>query len=298
MAAQDADLSAILKAAKDDDVDEIHRLVTTNPSISRAGNVIGQTALHIAAIWGNIAACAVLIAAGANPNAQNQYGLTAFHGAVDRNHIEVARLLLESGTNPNLRSANGMRAVDAAKSDAMRVLCGGAALVAHRAMLDEDAAALEALLAKGDLDVSAQDSEGDTILHLAVTAVVDVPNAYAGELDSPEAAAGRETATAMLRLLLNNESAKGFDVAQGLPNDAGLIPLHIAAGLGDAPGDVTVCEALLRARAPADLVNVVTRRKDEYTNGQWGKKGADGKLERISVVGTTCLHAAVQARDE
>ena len=283
----DADVSAILRAAKNNDVGEIARLVAKNPALSRAGNAINQTPLHIAAVWGNVAAAAALIRAGANVNAQNQYGLTAFHAAVDRNHTEVSRLLIDHGVDVRLRSANGMRAVDAAKSDAMRLLCGGAPLKGHAAMVERDEVALEALLADG-LDVSLQDSDGDTILHIAVMSAV-AP-------EGSEGATKLERATMLRALLKHHQGAKGFGAALMLRNDAGFMPLHIAAGLDDAPADFSVCEALLGASPrPSAMLNAVTQRRDEYTNGQWGKKDAAGKIERIDDCGSTALHAAVQA---
>ena len=40
-----------------------------------AGNVMGQTPLHIAALWANLSALSVLVAApGAKPNARNKMG--------------------------------------------------------------------------------------------------------------------------------------------------------------------------------------------------------------------------------
>ena len=51
------------------------------------------------------------------------------------------------------------------------------------------------------------------------------------------------------------------DTPQRLHNDAGLMPLHIASGGGDAPPNTAVCEKLLKAAKPAGLVNAVSLRK-------------------------------------
>jgi hypothetical protein len=45
------------------------------------------------------------------------------------------------------------------------------------------------------------------------------------------------------------------------------------------------------------LINAVTLKKDKLHDGQWGKKNADGEIERLLLVGTTALHLAVQVRN-
>ena len=73
------------------------------------------------------------------------------------------------------------------------------------------------------------------------------------------------------------------------------MPLHIAAGGGGARPNAAICEKLLRAAKPSGLINAVSLHKGELHNGQWGKKDADGQIQRLSAAGSTALHLAVQA---
>jgi len=100
------------------------------------------------------------------------------------------------------------------------------------------------------------------------------------------------SATSLELLLRSAEgpAATGFVKAQRLHNDAGLLPLHVAVTAGDA----TIAKALLEAKRPSGLVNAPALLKDSTHNGQWGKKNSEGKIERLSSVGSTALHLAVQ----
>ena len=284
----------ILRAAKNNDYKTMVALIAEDPEAARASNQIGQTGLHVAAIWGSMQAAIALLRAGADVNARNQFGLTPFHGAVQGDHYEFAKMLVELGANTKVRAKNGKMAIEVAKTDAMRILCGGQALEAHAAVIRSDASGLEALLTAGELDVSDQDSDGDTILHLAVQTAMGEPVGDAPLIEEV-GLESRQGNPAILDLLLNFDSLNGFETAQRLHNDAGLMPLHIAAGGGDAPPNAAICAKLLRATKPAGLINAVSLRKGDLHNGQWGKKNSDGQIERLSAAGSTALHLAVQA---
>ena len=264
------DFPIILKAAKDNDVRTMAACVAQDPTSVMASNVIGQTALHVAAIWGNVEVGKILIAAGADFDTQNQYGLTPLHMASQSDKLEFAKLLLDAGADMNLQSSNGLKPFEAAKSDAMRVLCGAPALLGHAAVRTSSVEALEDFLCQSNIDVSDQDSDGNTILHLAVQAA---PNS-----------------SAVLDLLLKHDSVTGFAKAMRLHNDAGFMPLHVAA----ARGNEAVCAKLLQAPAVQRTISAVSLKKDEQHNGQWGKKNAAGKIERLSSANATALHLAVQ----
>ena len=267
----------ILRASKDNDFRSLALILLEDASSARASNKIGQTGLHVAAIWGNVEVSKLLLEARADVNAQNQFGLTPLHGAAQGDHIACAQLLVDAGANTRISSGNGMLASDAAKSDAMRLICGASALKGHAA-LAAGVSALEELLDQGDCDLSDQDSDGNTILHLAVE------NALNDDGDDPR------TYPPLDLLLKRHLSAKGFAQAQCLRNDRGLMPLHIAAGAGC----LAICRALLQASAPTGLVNSVAFFKDKQYSGQWGKKNAEGKIERLPSADKTALHFIVQ----
>jgi hypothetical protein len=138
-----------------------------------ATNKIGQTGLHVAAIWGNIEVAEVLIRYGADVNAQNQFGITPLHMASQSSKHAVAKLLIECGAEPSIKAGNGMRAHEVAKDQKMRELCGAPSLKAHAAVIADDVELLRELLANG-IELSEQDAEGETPLHLAVKAALGI----------------------------------------------------------------------------------------------------------------------------
>jgi ankyrin repeat protein len=94
----------------------------------------------------------------------------------------------------------------------------------------------------------------------------------------------------MLELLISHDSAEGFADAQGLRNDAGFIPLHIVAG----DGNLAACAGLLKAKHRDGFIDKISYKRGEYQDGKWGKKNAEGKLEKLESAGSTALHLAVQ----
>ena len=282
----------ILRAAKDNDVRTMVTLLANDRAAARSKNSIGQTGLHVAGIWGNVEVGTVLIECGANVNAQNQFGVTPLFGAVQGDHLEFATMLVDSGADVRHRAKNGKTVLDVCQSDAMRLVCQGEPLKLHAAVINADLPALEELLAKGDVDLSAQDGDGDTALHLAV-AVPAVEDVTPG-LPVVKAAADE---LVVLNALVKHSAEPTFAIAQRLHNDAGHLPLHVAAGLGNT----AACDALLSAAnpnaelTPGKLVDAVSLQTGEYGGkGQWGKKNAQGKLVRLSAAGSTALHMAVQ----
>lgn len=69
------------------------------------------TALHYAAYQGNASAAAILLEAGADPNASDVYG-TALTTAVDMGYYDVALLLYEAGADPYATSPEGINALE------------------------------------------------------------------------------------------------------------------------------------------------------------------------------------------
>ena len=70
---------SLLSSAQRDDIDSMQQLLAAgvDPSYS---NVVGQTALHIACLWGNLRSIETLVGAGANLNAKNDLeGETPLH---------------------------------------------------------------------------------------------------------------------------------------------------------------------------------------------------------------------------
>ena len=70
-------------------------------------NPPGQTALHIAAQYGNVDALRILVAAGADASARYADGTTALHLAAYHGHVNVAKALLEHGLDISDTDQNG-----------------------------------------------------------------------------------------------------------------------------------------------------------------------------------------------
>ena len=83
----------MMRAAASDNLDAVERCLMEGTS-PNAVNPIGQTALHIAAIWNNVKVATALIDAGASLSPPNQYGATPLHFAAQKGHIEFCQLLV------------------------------------------------------------------------------------------------------------------------------------------------------------------------------------------------------------
>lgn len=296
---------AAMACAKDNLWETMEQLLANGVSAS-ACNKIGQTSLHVAAIWGHVEVAEVLLRNGANVNAVNQFGLAPLHAAAQGSRAGVAKLLMEWGADPNLEAGNGMKPYEAAKTEEMRILCGQPALKGHAALRAGDIETLETLLTSGQAEVSEQDPEGETMLHLAVQVALgdvlsDEPlieemdrqlqemlpkglvldKAARDQLDGTPA-----PSPAALGLVFKHAKSRSIAAAQRLHNKVGVLPIHIAVGRGD----LELCEALLAADAPVDAR---TQCRDEQHSGQWGKKNGQGEIEQLDASDKTALHLAM-----
>lgn len=72
---------------------------------------LGRTPLHVAAIEGSFEDASRLVAAGADPNAQDDNGWTPLHFAAQSSALQIASLLLASGAEVDRRDSNGNSAL-------------------------------------------------------------------------------------------------------------------------------------------------------------------------------------------
>ncbi len=139
------------KAAKNGDMKELEYCLTYN-----IGNFDkdrpdgdGNTALSLAASYGQLPALARLIQDGCVLDTQNNENESALQAAVSSQHTAVALLLIEKGANVNLHDARYLYPI-------------------HNAAFQGDSDVVKALIAaKAGLDVQILDS-GRTALHWAV----------------------------------------------------------------------------------------------------------------------------------
>lgn len=88
---------------------EIHRLVKAEGVPASHSNQVGQSALHVASLWGHVQAVKALLDLGAPVNAQNNLtGATPLHMTVSsskepvENRVECARMLVAAGADTEL----------------------------------------------------------------------------------------------------------------------------------------------------------------------------------------------------
>lgn len=76
---------------------------------------VGETPLHVAASWGDLAAITLLARAGADLDARGDLGYTPLHEAAEQGHADAVALLIELGANINITQDQGLTAPDLAK---------------------------------------------------------------------------------------------------------------------------------------------------------------------------------------
>jgi ankyrin repeat protein len=113
--------------------EDLRRDVADDPGVVRRRSADGFGALHYACFFGGPAATEVLLAAGADPEAEaeNASRVRPLHSAAAARDAEAVRLLLEAGADPDARQAGGFTALHAAAQqddDAVAAL-----LLRHRA---------------------------------------------------------------------------------------------------------------------------------------------------------------------
>ena len=103
---------ALLSASQRDDVRAVENILASGADVNY-GNSVGQTALHIACIWGNASAADLLIEAGANVNAkkdlseQTPVHMVASRGTNPANRLVLAKQLVAAGANLNAQDLAG-----------------------------------------------------------------------------------------------------------------------------------------------------------------------------------------------
>lgn len=168
----------ILSLARDNDGPTIRELCRLGCPPSFA-NRVGQTALHIAGIWGSIDAAKTLLECKADPNAQNSLrGSTPFHAAAmgkgpPERRAECVRLMKAAGGNPMKPDSGGELPMDLADDECVRIALGAAPLIFHKAVQAKSASALtdamrDARSGACQLTVDTPNAKGDTPLHAAV----------------------------------------------------------------------------------------------------------------------------------
>lgn len=110
----------------------------------------GLTALHHAAVSGQVSIIKILLEYEADKDATDENGATPLHYCILKFEIEAAKALLDGGANPNLKDKLGRTPLIIAASKGRT-------------------SAIELLVKYPNVDLDAQDNDGDTALHCAVS---------------------------------------------------------------------------------------------------------------------------------
>jgi ankyrin repeat protein len=105
----DATVVRMMHALRNGNRQEFNRALRENPKSVNAKGQGGWTPIMLAALYGEVEDVRLLLAQGANPNAQNDGGGTALMYATE--DAEKTRLLLDRGADPNARSGEGRTAL-------------------------------------------------------------------------------------------------------------------------------------------------------------------------------------------
>ena len=136
----------ILSFAQKNNADGIKAILAEGCPIDHA-NRVGQTALHIAMLWGNTAALSALLDAGPEPEVLNLAnkisGATPLHCAANSNkplegRIKCVEMLVAAGADVNAKDTYGSLPVDYTDSAEMRQYLGARDLTLHKRLKDGD----------------------------------------------------------------------------------------------------------------------------------------------------------------
>ena len=99
----------VFEAAAAGDLPQLGRALAHDPAAAHVFAGDGFTALHLASFFGHAQAVAMLLTAGAAPNAQagNATLVRPLHSAATHGGLEISRALLQAGADPNLQQQGG-----------------------------------------------------------------------------------------------------------------------------------------------------------------------------------------------
>ncbi|KAL2917422.1 hypothetical protein HK105_203087 [Polyrhizophydium stewartii] len=145
---KDVDMNALLSAAIDAGHADVCRVLLSDIDFEVPDEVMGNTPLHRAAWARSPACCEVLVAAGANVNAENKGKDTPLHIAVESGSLELCEALVMLGANVNAQNRSGESPLHYAAMHGFTSIC--------------------TFLAENGAHLYAQNAEGNNPLHVAV----------------------------------------------------------------------------------------------------------------------------------
>ncbi|XP_021096591.1 transient receptor potential cation channel subfamily V member 6 isoform X3 [Heterocephalus glaber] len=205
--------SPLLLAAKENDVQALSKLLKYEACDVHQRGAMGETALHIAALYDNLEAAMVLMEAAPElvfePMTSELYeGQTALHIAVMNQNMNLVHALLIHGASVSARATG----VAFQRSSNSLIYYGEHPLSFAACVGSEE---IVRLLIEHGADIRAQDSLGNTVLHILILQ----PN--------------KTFACQMYNLLLSYDRRDHLQCLELMPNHQGLTPFKLAGVEGN-----------------------------------------------------------------
>ncbi|KAJ6653620.1 hypothetical protein lerEdw1_009054, partial [Lerista edwardsae] len=207
--------SPLLLAAKENDAPTIQKLLASHGCDIHERGAVGETALHVAALYNSLEAAQLLMDAA--PELVNETmtsklytGETALHIAVVNKNLNMVKALLEKGADINSPRATGY--VFQRRSD--NLIYFGEHILSFAACAGSED--IVQLLIENGANIRVQDSLGNSVLHVLVLQ----PN--------------KASACQMYNLFLHHsKEEKGLGALDLIPNNEGLTPFKLAGVEGN-----------------------------------------------------------------
>uniref|UniRef100_A0A8C8T989 Transient receptor potential cation channel, subfamily V, member 5 n=1 Tax=Peromyscus maniculatus bairdii TaxID=230844 RepID=A0A8C8T989_PERMB len=223
--------SPLLRAAKENDLCTLKKLQLDQNCDFRQRGALGETALHVAALYDNLDAAVMLMEAAPYLVTESTLcepfvGQTALHIAVMNQNVNLVRALLARGASVSARATGS-----AFHRSPHNLIYYGEHPLSFAACVGSEE--IVRLLIEHGADIRAQDSLGNTVLHILILQ----PN--------------KTFACQMYNLLLSYDGGDHLKSLELVPNNQGLTPFKLAGVEGN-----TVARQILEQTPVKELVSL------------------------------------------